>query len=198
LVSASFDFAQGAETEFSLAAELGLAAPVWSAEALSADDFEHSLGGESTGGTLAGSAESLAVVSSGTANSRSDRPRGAADCAPNRGSLGVAGAGARLLFGCDGTVVGTIVARLSIWNCAIEAPALTVINTSHGPTLPAEGTMEARPSWVVTSCVSDDPRRMGIPFWPELTRASVVAKATVTPITGFAALEPSVTRTTRG
>ena len=49
---------------------------------------------------------------------------------------------------------------------------------------------------MLTICVCDDPRITGIPF--SGTRASVVLKVTLTPITGFAANEPSVTRTTSG
>ena len=64
--------------------------------------------------------------------------------------------------------------------------------------------MEARPFRSVTACVCDDPRRTGGPFFavlepssggPEPIRASVVRKATFTPITGSSALEPSVTFT---
>ncbi len=56
--------------------------------------------------------------------------------------------------------------------------------------------MEARPSRVVTICACDDPRRTGSPF--SGTRANVVLNVTLTPITGFAASEPSLTSMASG
>jgi hypothetical protein len=108
------------------------------------------------------------------------------------GSLSTVATFPGVFSGCTGTMA----ARLSICNCAVDWPALTVMNTEHGPTLPAEGTMDAVPSWAVTTCDSDDPRRMGGPS--PATCASVVAKVTLTPITGFSAVDPSVTRITSG
>jgi hypothetical protein len=58
---------------------------------------------------------------------------------------------------------GTMAARLSICNCAVDWPALTVMNTAHGPTFPAEGTMEAVPSWAVTACDSRRSEKDGRP-----------------------------------
>ena len=71
----------------------------------------------------------------------------------------------------------------------------------HGPTFPAggmiaEGTIDAVPSWAVTTCAWDDPKMIGAPS--ALMRASVVAKVTLTPITGLAEVDPSVMWSTSG
>ena len=71
----------------------------------------------------------------------------------------------------------------------------------HGPTFPAggivaEGVIDAVPSWAVTTCAWDDPKMIGAPSAP--MRASVVAKVTLTPITGFAEVDPSVMRSKSG
>ena len=91
---------------------------------------------------------------------------------------------------------------------------MTVMNTSQGPTLPAEGRRVAVPSWALMSWVCDDPRRTGNPAAASASVfrgspficsslaagiwASVVAKVTGAPRTGLAAGEPSVTRMMRG
>src|ERR1019366_2443530 len=180
-------------------------------EASPADNSGQALPCESAGGSLFGM---LFGVPLGMANSTSGTPCGANVCKPESrtkyGPRCVAGALARMFFG-----PGAGAVTLSICKYTIERPALTAMNTSHGPTLPTEGritegTMEARPSWSVTTWACDDPRRTGRALcpskvspsgglcWPELARASVVSKVTVTPITGFAAREPSVTRITSG
>jgi hypothetical protein len=84
------------------------------------------------------------------------------------------------------------------------------MNTSQGPTFPAEGMIDARPFWSVATSACEEPSRTeSVPPWrkesppdgppcPGLTRASVVLNVTVTPMTGFAVAVPSVTRMTSG
>ncbi len=89
-------------------------------------------------------AGSLPAMPCGTANSISGTLCSGDVCGAKVGAKWGAG---RALGAWAGPFVDpvTIAARLSICSCALDCPALTVINTSHGPTFPAEGTMEARP-----------------------------------------------------
>src|SRR5208282_2482997 len=137
--SAGFDFAHGRETEFSLAGLDDVEPPLWPG-VLSAEGSEQSLECASAAGSALGGP-------SGTANSNSGTPCDTAFCTPNCGTRGVVGAGLWLSPGAAATGSPVLIAAtVSICNCAVDWPALTVMNTLHGPTLPAEGMIDAVPS----------------------------------------------------
>ena len=85
------------------------------------------LAGESSSETTSGTANS----SPGTPGDRDEDacdPAGQLKCSPSQSLLALP----PLFVDCATTIAATV----SICSCALEEPALTAMNTSHGPTLP--------------------------------------------------------------
>ena len=139
VASAGGNVARGGEADFSLPAGFDDVGSPRSPETSSAHGSGQSLTCESTAG-------SLLAMPCGTANSISGTLCGGDVCEPKFGAkcgpCRAVGALPRGLCGCPTMIAAT----LSICICTVDWPALTAINTSHGPTLPAEGTMDAVPS----------------------------------------------------
>src|SRR5271169_3418478 len=114
----------------------------------------------------------------------------------------------------NGCFVEGSASTFSSSNCAVAIPAVTVMNASHGPSVPTVGVIDAKPFWSLTTWVCEVPRMIGDPSCgapfcrsafpcgpppgPCGMRSSVVRNVTLTPCTGLSEADPSVTRITSG
>ena len=189
-------------SSFEQSAESVVAGTTVTVEASAAVDAATGLSADEAGSAFGSKSEGMSVtMPSGTANNNSFAALAATgDPAREVCRDGAVGAGA-----------APIAFTICRSNCAVEGPEVTEISKSHGPwTDPGPGTIEAKPSCVVAAVAVAVPRITGVALpWtivspstckdePGGMRTVMVLNTTVAPITGLAAVEPSVTRMTSG